>query len=92
MFSTDPLEGGEQPRCDSCGTVMRNIDGGYECGGCGWFQDVPWIERPTGGDDFRASRAPDRALAEDSPGDEAVNPPDVDALRQLHFDPPSPRP
>lgn len=32
---------------------MRDSDGGYECGGRGWFQDVPWVERPTSGDDLR---------------------------------------
>lgn len=48
----DPFEGGEQPNCPACGTVMRDADGGYECGGCGWFADVPWIERPTAPDDL----------------------------------------
>lgn len=48
----DTFEGGAQPNCDVCGTVMRDADGGYVCGGCGWFQDVPWIERPRGSDGF----------------------------------------
>ncbi len=46
----DPFEGGEQPRCGRCGTVMRDEDGGYLCGGCGHFVDTPWVERPRGGD------------------------------------------
>jgi len=49
----DPFEGGEQPNCPAGGTVMRDVDGGYRCGGCGWFQDVPWIERPDAADDLR---------------------------------------
>ena len=48
----DPFEAGEQPNCPACGTVMRDADGGYACGGCGYFQDVPWVERPIGGDDL----------------------------------------
>ncbi len=35
---------------------MRNADGGYECGGCGWFEDVPWIERPAAVDDLPGLR------------------------------------
>lgn len=37
---------GAQPTCDLCGTVMRTVDGGYACGGCGYEIDIPWIERP----------------------------------------------
>lgn len=50
MVPVDPFDGGEQPRCDRCGTVMRDADGGYSCGGCGHFVDTPWVERPHGGD------------------------------------------
>ncbi len=44
------FEGGEQPRCDRCGTVMRDADGGYLCGGCGHFVVMPWVVRPRSGD------------------------------------------
>lgn len=52
MALLDEFDGGEQPRCSKCGTVMRDVDSGYECGGCGWFQDVPWVERPEAADDL----------------------------------------
>ncbi|MFB8893589.1 hypothetical protein [Microbacterium plantarum] len=48
----DDFDIGSEPRCEVCGTVMRTVDGGYQCGGCGWELDVPWIERPTGGDNL----------------------------------------
>ncbi len=43
---TDPFEDGEQPTCPTCGTVMRDVDGGYECAWDGTTIDVPWVERP----------------------------------------------
>lgn len=48
----DDLDIGSEPRCEVCGTVMRTVDGGYLCGGCGWELEIPWIERPTAGDDL----------------------------------------
>lgn len=51
---SDELETGAQPSCPHCVTVTRDVDGGYECGGCGWFQDVPWVERPRGSDELPA--------------------------------------
>lgn len=51
-LADDDFDIGSQPRCEVCGTVMRTVDGGYRCGGCGWELDIPWIERPTGGDDL----------------------------------------
>lgn len=47
----DELDIGE-PRCEVCGTVMYVIDGGYRCRGCGHELGIPWVERPTGGDDL----------------------------------------
>ena len=29
----------QQPRCPTCGTVMRDIPGGFVCGGCGHVDD-----------------------------------------------------
>jgi hypothetical protein len=49
---TDPLDDAGQPECPTCGTVMRENDGGYECGWDGTRIDIPWVERPTGGDDL----------------------------------------
>ncbi len=49
----DDLDVGSEPRCEVCGTVMRTVDGGYICGGCGYQIDIPWIERPTDGDLLR---------------------------------------
>lgn len=46
----DDFDIGSEPRCEVCGTVMRTIDGGYICGGCGWEIDIPWIEHPGSGD------------------------------------------
>lgn len=43
---------GEEPRCEVCGTVMHIVDGGYRCRGCGNMVDIPWVERPRGGDDL----------------------------------------
>ncbi|WP_157096551.1 hypothetical protein [Microbacterium arborescens] len=48
----DYLDIGSEPRCEVCGTVMRTVDRGYICGGCGYEVDVAWIERPTEGDDL----------------------------------------
>lgn len=48
----DDLDIGAAPRCEVCGTVMRAVDGGYRCGGCGWELDVPWVERPRDGDEL----------------------------------------
>ncbi len=30
----DGFDDGQQPRCDHCGTVMREVVGGYECIEC----------------------------------------------------------
>ncbi len=46
----DSFEGGEQPNCPACGTVMRDVDGGYECRFDGTRIDVPYIERSPAGD------------------------------------------
>ncbi len=51
-FPPDPFDGGEQPNCPACGTVMRDVNGGYVCGGCGSFHDVPWVERPPASDEL----------------------------------------
>lgn len=56
VHPTNDLEGAEQPHCPFCGTVLRDADGGYVCGGCGYFQDVPWVERPGEGDDLPGIR------------------------------------
>lgn len=45
-----------EPQCEVCGTVMRTVDGGYQCGGCGWELDTPWIERPPQADELGAIR------------------------------------
>ena len=52
----DDLDIGSEPRCEVCGTVMRTVDGGYVCGGCGYEIDIPWIERPGDGDDLPSIR------------------------------------
>lgn len=46
----DDLDIGVEPRCEICGIVMRTVDGGYRCGGCGYEIDIPWIEAPRGDD------------------------------------------
>ncbi|WP_114587723.1 hypothetical protein [Microbacterium arborescens] len=63
MDELDDFDIGSEPRCEVCGTVMRTVDGGYRCGGCGWEIDIPWmtsslsrIERPTSGDDLPGIR------------------------------------
>ena len=48
MHEDDGFDDGAQPTCDLCGTVMRTIDGGYQCGGCGYEVEVPWVEVPDG--------------------------------------------
>lgn len=53
---TDPFEDGAQPRCEQCGTVMRDVDGGYECAWDGTTVDVSWVERPSDGDDLPSVR------------------------------------
>ncbi|GAB2702460.1 ribosomal protein S27AE [Microbacterium marinum] len=52
MIPSDGFEAGEQPSCERCGTVMRESDGEYVCGYCGWSLEVPWVERPSAGDDL----------------------------------------
>lgn len=47
----DELDIGE-PRCEVCGTIMHTIDGGFECRWCGHREELPWVERPTDGDDL----------------------------------------
>lgn len=51
---TDPLDLIEaaQPRCEDCGTVMRDIEGGYTCGSCGATIRVAPSVRPDDGDDL----------------------------------------
>ena len=29
---------------------MREVDGGYGCGWDGTLMEIPWVERPRGGD------------------------------------------
>ncbi len=50
MHLDDDLDAGAQPSCPTCGTVMREGDGGYECGWDGTRIEVPWVERPRSGD------------------------------------------
>lgn len=38
-----------------CGTVMHDVDGGYQCRGCGFFHQVASVEHP-GGDDIPGIR------------------------------------
>ncbi len=54
MNQFDSLADGEQPKCPTCGTVMRDVDGGYVCGWDGTTIDVPWVERPGGSDELPA--------------------------------------
>lgn len=49
----DEFYAAETPHCERCGTVLRDADGGYECGYCGWRIEIPWVERPTEGDGIR---------------------------------------
>lgn len=49
-MTTDEFDAGAQPECPTCGTVMRDVDGGYECAWDGTSIDVPWVERPRGSD------------------------------------------
>jgi tRNA(Ile2) C34 agmatinyltransferase TiaS len=46
----DELDLGAEPHCPVCGTVMRTADGGYRCGGCGHWVDIPWVEAPRSDD------------------------------------------
>lgn len=46
----------QQPRCEVCGTVMYVIDGGFECRGCGYRIDIPWVMRVEDGDDLPSIR------------------------------------
>lgn len=39
----DPFDDAQQPRCPECGTVMRDVPGGWKCGGCG-HADYPAID------------------------------------------------
>lgn len=32
---TDPFDDAQQPRCPKCGTLMRDVPGGWQCAGCG---------------------------------------------------------
>ncbi len=54
--SEDGFDDGEQPTCDVGGTVMRTVDGGYQCCGCGYEVHIPWVERPTDADDVPGVR------------------------------------
>lgn len=56
MLVMDDFDIGSEPRCEVCGTVMRTVDRGYQCGGCGWEIDIPWIERPVAADDLPGVR------------------------------------
>ena len=42
----DELGAGEQPRCQTCGVVMRDEPGAYVCPSCGARDDVPAVELP----------------------------------------------
>ncbi len=55
-MDVDEFDIGADPRCEVCGTVMRTVDGGYRCGGCGWELDIPWVERLAAGDDLPGVR------------------------------------
>lgn len=55
-MGTDADEYSGRPTCDVCGTVMHPSDGGYQCRYCGHFEDIPWIERPTAGDELPGIR------------------------------------
>lgn len=46
----DAPDSGEQPRCERCGTVMRDIAGGYECAWDATTIDIPRTDRPGSGD------------------------------------------
>jgi len=35
MKQSDGFDFGEQPRCERCGTVLRDATGGYRCITCG---------------------------------------------------------
>lgn len=48
----DDFDIGSEPRCEACGTVMCTVDGGYQCGACGYELDIPWVERPRDGDEL----------------------------------------
>lgn len=50
VTSMDEFDDGAQPRCPACATVMRDIDGGYECAWDGTTIDVAWVERPSAPD------------------------------------------
>lgn len=52
----DGFDSGVQPACPTCDTVMREADGGYECGWDGTQIEVPWVERPRNGDDLPSIR------------------------------------
>lgn len=55
-MTTDDLDAGTQPQCATCGTVMRDVRGGHQCGGCGFFQRLAWAARPNEGDDLLGIR------------------------------------
>jgi len=48
----DDFDASATPACPLCGTVLREVEGGYECAWDGTRIDVPWVERPTHGDDL----------------------------------------
>lgn len=66
---TNDLDAGAQPTCPSCGTVMREVNGGYECAWDDTTIDVPRVERPNEADgcpasgDVRAPRQNERMLS-----------------------------
>ena len=51
----DGFDSGVQSACPTCGPVMREVDGGYECGWDGTRIDVSWVEH-LGGDDLPGIR------------------------------------
>lgn len=45
----DDLDVAEQPRCASCGVLMRTEGGAFVCPACGERERIPWVRKP--GDD-----------------------------------------
>lgn len=42
----DELGAGAQPRCPTCGVVMRDEPGAYVCPSCGEVEAMPAVEVP----------------------------------------------
>ncbi len=50
MIEDDGLDAAVQPACPTCGTVLHTLRRGFECRGCGFEIDIPWVEHPGDGD------------------------------------------